>query len=234
MRIIAYFNNNTLPVPVNNQSVINGYVHKCLGENNKYHDSFSNYNISHLWGGKLTIIDSNPVINFNNYGKLIISSKDEEFLNSIIRGINKNKFLEWGMAFSHFDFIDEKFYDGVNHFYTLSPILLKEITGEKTYRYITVNDEDFDKVLTERTINKLLKYDSNLDLTNFSITSSKTGREKVKEIMVKNVCNKSSQCNLDITCNKKVAEVLYNLGLGQSCGSGFGCIYKTESHELYN
>ena len=32
---------------------------------------------------------------------------------------------------------------------------------------------------------------------------------------------------------KELAELIYNIGLGQSTGSGFGTIYKTENHSLY-
>ena len=51
--------------------------------------------------------------------------------------------------------------------------------------------------------------------------------------MVKNVINHANQCHISIHTNKKVAELLYNIGLGQSTGSGFGTIYKTENHKTY-
>ena len=51
--------------------------------------------------------------------------------------------------------------------------------------------------------------------------------------MVKNVINKANQCQISIYTNKKIAELLYNIGIGQSTGSGFGVIYKTENHKLY-
>jgi len=50
---------------------------------------------------------------------------------------------------------------------------------------------------------------------------------------VKNVINHASSIQISVKTNKAVASKLYNLGLGQSTGSGFGTIYKTENYELY-
>ena len=56
---------------------------------------------------------------------------------------------------------------------------------------------------------------------------------RIKTIMVNNVKNVVNQCQVDIKCNKYVAELIYNLGIGQSTGCGFGTIYKTENRKLY-
>ena len=51
--------------------------------------------------------------------------------------------------------------------------------------------------------------------------------------MVKNVVNYANSCHINVYTNRKVAELLYNIGLGQSTGSGFGTIYKTENRSFY-
>lgn len=33
--------------------------------------------------------------------------------------------------------------------------------------------------------------------------------------------NYANQCQVSISCDKKIAELIYNIGLGQSTGSGF-------------
>jgi CRISPR/Cas system endoribonuclease Cas6 (RAMP superfamily) len=40
-------------------------------------------------------------------------------------------------------------------------------------------------------------------------------------------------CHLDVICSKKVAEVIYNFGIGQLNGSGFGMVYCTQNHNIY-
>jgi CRISPR/Cas system endoribonuclease Cas6 (RAMP superfamily) len=56
---------------------------------------------------------------------------------------------------------------------------------------------------------------------------------KVKRIMVKNVINYANQCHISIKCKKEVANLLFNIGVGQSTGSGFGTIYNTRNHKMY-
>jgi len=233
MRIIVNFSKNTEPVPTNNQEFINSYVHKCLGRNNDYHDSYSDYNISLLLGHSF----NSNAFDFPNGGKLVISTKDAEFLNKLLSGIMVNPDLLWGMKYVNIDFIDEEFYDGVNHFFTLSPILLREILEMGKHQDITKNDANFDEMLTKRTLNKLKvisdKQELNLNLKGFKITSSLNNNKRIDKIAVKSKVNEASSGIFSVTCNKKVAELLYNLGIGQSTGSGFGCICKVENISKY-
>lgn len=226
MRIKVEFTKPIEPISVNNQNLVNSFVHRVLGKNNKYHDAKSNYCVSQLCGGKLT---EDKTLLFENNPYNIISSDDMEFMNKIIIGLMNNKNFCNGSQFLNMSFINENFYNGWNHFFTLSPVLLKETIDGKT-RYITINDEDFIDKLKNQLINKLKTIDSNLDLNDFEIEIAKEGR-KVRKILIKNVMNYASSFKISIKTNKIVAEKLYNLGLGQSTGSGFGCIYKTENYD---
>ena len=103
----------------------------------------------------------------------------------------------------------------------------------KDYSFITLNDENFEGELQRYLINKLSKIDAKLDLSDFEVKIPKNDNHKIKKILVKNVINMANSCHINIHTNKRVAELLYNIGLGQSTGSGFGTIYKTENHHLY-
>lgn len=231
MRIIIRFTNNNVPVPINNQSDINYYIHKSLGENNKYHDLKNDYCISNLYGGKLT--EDKKHLNFQDGGYITVTSKNEEFLNDIITSIVGNQTLKWGMEFKMFDFVKEEFVDGWNHFATLSPFIIKKYYDKKNYSFSTLNDSDFVDVVKNHTINKLKKIYPDVSLTDFGIKIKQHKSHKIKKIMVKNVVNIANQCQIDIFCSASVAEKIYNLGIGQSTGCGFGTIYKTENHEKY-
>lgn len=235
MRIIVNYTKNTSPVPTDNQKYINSYIHKCLGKDNEYHNSVSNYNISKLLGS--TYNPDTKTLDFPNGGRIIISTKDNEFLNLILTGIMTNPALICGMEYVNIDFINETFYDGYNQFFTLSPILIKEKTEEGKYRYVTINDPDFEEIITSRTLRKLetinAKENLGLNLKNFKMVLSTNGKNKTRKVAVKNVVNVANECILTITCNKKVAELLYNIGIGQSTGSGFGCVCKIENIHKY-
>ena len=131
------------------------------------------------------------------------------------------------------EFIDETFYNGWNHFATLSPFIIKEYDNKKTYQFLTMDRGDFKVKVKEYLINKLTKINPKLDLKDFDVEVKDHPKHKIKKIMVKNVINVANQCQISIQCNKKVAELIYNIGVGQSTGSGFGTIYKTENHHLY-
>ena len=229
MRVKIEFTNNTEAVPVKNQHMLNSYIHKCLGINNKYHDGPSNYNISHLYGGNL-IDDS---LCFNEGGYFIVSSRDQEFINDLLIGIMNNQELFCGMRFAGINHINEQFYNGWNHFSTLSPFIVEEKVGHREKRFLTLDDVEFERKLEDYLVNKLSKINPNLDLLDFRVSVPSNRSHKVKTIFVGTRANKANQCQVSIFTNKEVAETLYNIGLGKSTGSGFGCIYKTENHRLY-
>lgn len=229
MRIKIELSGTKESLPINNQHLVNSFIHKILGNNNKFHDSSSNYSVSQLCGGKMN--DDKQTLSFINSAFIIVSSQNMEFINKIIVGLLNNKDFGYGIEFKNISFIEEKFYDGWNHFFTLSPILIKERIDENKYKFVTVNDVDYSEKLKQHILRKLKAIDSTLILDDFELLLG--DKYKVKKILVKNVINHASVVKLSIKTNKKVAEILYNNGIGQSTGSGFGTIYKTENLDLY-
>jgi len=231
MRIKINFSKNTSDVPVHNQSILNSYIHKCLGANNEYHDAKNNYCISHLYGGKLN--PDKQTLSFKDGGYITISSLDTNFINKLLIGIINNPMLTNGMTFAGVDHINEKFVDGWNFFATLSPFIIKNNSDKKNYSFLTIHDKGFEQEVKNYLINKLKKIDASLDLSDFDVKIPTNNSHKVKSVLVKNVINKANQCHISIHSNKKVAELLYNIGIGQSTGSGFGTVYKTENKNKY-
>lgn len=230
MRIKVLLSPTNKELPIQNQIIVNSFIHKALGLNNPYHDSKNNYSVSSLQGGKW--IPNTNNISFKNGGYITISSLDIKFIDSIVIGLYKTPFFE-NISVNDIEFIDEQFYDGWNHFATLSPFLVKEYSSKEKYKFLTLNDDNFEMKLKSYLINKISKINPKLDLTDFDIKIEDKSKGKIKKIMVKNVINHANQIQLSIQCNKQVAELLYNIGIGQSTGSGFGTIYKTENHNIY-
>ena len=231
MRVKIKLTKNTTPVPIISQHLLNGYVHKCLGANNIYHDGPSNYNISGLQGGKLDI--TNQTLSFENGGYFIVSSLDTIFSGKMILGVLNNTEFGYGMSFAGIDHINESFIDGWNHFATLSPFLIKIYSEKSVYKFATLKDDNFKTIVKNYLVTKLSTINPKLDLSDFDVNIPEHDDHKVKKIMVKNVINHANQCHISIHTNREVAELLYNIGLGQSTGSGFGTIYKTENKHMY-
>lgn len=229
MRLKLVFGPNDKLVP-NNMSVTNSWLHKCLGENNGYHDSHSDYCVSKLSGGEL--VDGGKSFNFPRGGYIIISTEDNEFMEIIMKNIDKVE-LGYGMDFQIALPISEDIYDGYNFFKTMDTGLLLKSFENGVEKNHTINDDDFIEILTNKTINRLRKINPRLKFDDFKIEISENIGNKVKRTFVGRRANISSVCQLTIHSNKKVAQAIYNYGLGQSTGSGFGLVYKVENKKLY-
>lgn len=230
MRIKIEFTKPEQAVPIETQRYVNSYIHTCLGRNNEYHDAPSQYSISNLKGGKLN--EDKKTLSFNTVSPyIVVTSEDEMFLNRVVTGLNSNQDFAFGMKFKDIEFIGESFFDGWNHFYTLDPILLKEKKEDGRNWFVTIEDKDFATKLKNHIINKFNKVDPTLKLSDLELL---VGEGKKKRVMVKdNVWAIGSAVKIKIKGNKKLITKLYNYGLGQSTGSGFGTIYKVENLDKY-
>lgn len=230
MRIKIEFSKPEKNISIDTQKYVNGYIHKCLGKNNTYHDSPSHYSVSNLKGGKLN--DDKKTISFHSVNPfIIITSEDEEFLGKIISGCLSNPDFTFGMKFKDVTMINENFVDGWNHFFTLDPILLKEKKEDGRNWFVTIEDEDFPEKLKNHIVKKFSKIDPTLDFSDLELL---IGHGKKKKVMVKdNVWSMGSAVKVMVKTNKNLASKLYNYGLGQSTGSGFGTIYKSENFGTY-
>lgn len=226
MRIKVIFNANGKKIPFINQHMLNGYIHKCIGKDNKFHDGFSDYCISMLCGGKM--FDKESII-FEDKAFFTVTSSNEEFLSSVMIGIMGNPMFN-GMPLDTITPMSEKFYNGKNYFATLSPILLKRKLDRGKYEFITGDNADYVSELKASIIRKLnslsIEVPSDFDV----IVESNI---KKKSIMVKNVKNVGNLHLLTIIAPREIAETIYNIGIGNSTGSGFGTIYKTENVSQY-
>ena len=230
MRIKVKLSPSNVALSMNNQDIVNSFIHRSLGKDNKYHDIKNDYSISSLQGGKW--ISGSDKLSIKDGAYITITSLDKEFLDNILLGLYTTNF-HGDIKVCGIEFIDEFFYNGWNHFATLSPFIIKKYSDKKTYTFLTMNDDNFQEDVKNHLMNKLSKIVPDLNLDGFDVRINKNPSHKVKGVRIKNVMNRANQCQVSIHCSRKVAELIYNIGLGQSTGSGFGTVYKTENHKLY-
>jgi len=235
MRFKINFSGTNKESSPHTQVMINSYINKCLGKNNPYHGAMNKYgSISSLYGGKIN--PKTNTINFTDGGFIVVSSNNLEFLDKLILGILKNPKMKNGMVFNGIYPIKENLLDGWNYFRTLTPFILIKKKEDKTSEHDnwwTLNDNDFEQRLKDHIIRKVKAIDPKLDTSNLIVVVPNHPSHKTKTIMVDNVKNVANQCQINIHCNKDVAELLYVNGIGKSTGTGFGTIYKTENIKLY-
>ena len=232
MRYKIEFSGNAI-LSNNNQSLLNSYIHNCLGRNNIYHDAQSNYSISMLYGGTLDKINKKVIVNDKIF--FLVSSFDDVFLDLLIGKISENPVLTEGLNLYSIELVNEYIYDGYNHFRTFSPFLIKNKDGIG----ITIDSFDgscerFSKHIEPLIKNKLMKINENLNLKiNFDNFNIKVEWSRSANRILKTGCIKVNNCGFTLTSNKEVANLLYNIGIGQSTGAGFGTIIKAENSYLY-
>ena len=219
MRLKINFSGSTktFTQPLNKE--VNGLVHKVIGKGNEYHGTFSRYSVSSMQGGHM---DKNGAIIFPTGGHFFISSDDTKFIETIIKGLLKNKkdlhifdmsYTGWEIK----DFIVNEKFDLVR---AISPILL---SNDK--KIVTFSDEDFIDILTEKSIKKLIKcgYDEKLAKT-IKFETFHPENYKTKMVEIKGVKNIANKVMLVVKGNKAMRKTLYELGLGKCTGFGFGAV----------
>lgn len=224
MRLLLKFKvEQGVSLPLNNQHILNGYIHKVLGENNNYHDRPSEYNISGIIGGKMNQDDKR--LYFDEGFKMVVSGLDDEFISSFMIKCMKNKEMFKGINYYGADLLNEQLYNEYNYFQTLSPIILK-----KDNRLITIKDNDFQEVFEaylKRVAYKTLKREVDIKIT---INKDK---QKTKLIKVKGISNPCSHFSFKMECDIETTKLFYYNGIGLSRGSGFGCISTTKQNSIY-
>lgn len=215
MRIKLVFSGSNNNFDCSPQDIVNSCVHRMLGSDNEYHDKFSPYAVSGLYGGE--IIDDK--VSYQNGCYFYISSHDENFMNKIFSSIyggiemRDMKLIKVELE----GFIINDCYDIIK---TISPILLF-----KKDKLLTFKDEEFIEVLTQKSRRKLLHDGfSENDVNTLVIEPFHFENAKLKFPKVHNIINIASQVMLIVRGNKKVRNALYELGLGKSTGCGFGSI----------
>lgn len=230
MRLKIKLTANKEPIVINNQHLVNSYIHKCLGENNEYHDAKSDYCISNLRGGHMN--NDKETLNFDGGAFIIVTSMDNDFIGKLMCGMSMNTDFGKGMTICGYEPMSDDLYGGFNIFRTLTPVLIKEYGTDK---FKTIKDDDYADVLKKHIINKFTKINPKLDFRNFDVTFANKNHpsNKTKLIRIKGRANIASQFDVIINSNKEVAEYIYNYGLGQSTGSGFGTVYNPKNHFNY-
>lgn len=238
MRIQLKFSSATKLVP-NNLAHVVRYIHKCLGDNNVYHDKPSDYVISRMTGG--SIVDGGRFIEYPDGGSIFISSGDQDILNKIVAGATTNKSFGFGMNLIGLDFVQEELFDGFNVFKTTNTgVLLKKRDGQR-YSFHTLEEEGFEQTLTEHTKKRLSKIDKTLSFKDFKIELQESDKNKTRGIVMssskspeKVSVNQGNVCSVIVYCNKQVAQAIHDYGLGQSTGIGFGMVMNITNSKTYS
>lgn len=195
------------------------FLHKCLGENNKYHNAFSQYSISTPLGYK---VKGDGVI-FPNGGTMYVNSNDVNFINDLIKGIlNQQKLSIGDMPYCGMEMFEYDVHSDYDLVRTLTPIVLRRKADRK---YLTYKDgTDFFSILEEQCKKKLIHLGYEKDAESLKLIPFHLENSKVKYVKFKKGCFPASQMMFIVQGTKTARKNLYELGFGSITGSGFGNI----------
>lgn len=221
MIIKVYFEEIGDTIPFANQHVLNGIVYKRFFNGEKtIHNNFSPYSVSSIQGcimneegNGLTPL-SRPYIMFSSQSEDIVL----KFITGVEKEIEKGDKVFFGRrvaGYSYHDFDLGASYDIVK---TISPVLLRD----DKHRQSCCTDNGWSALLKAKTKAKLEKMGI-FDET-FDIVFDKKNPPRRKGVFVGNTFNPCTTFVALVKGQRKTRLALYNMGIGQSTGSGFGAV----------
>ena len=221
MRIIITTTPNTIPVPFNYQEKMVGMIHKWIGACNQYHDSMSLYSFSWLKRG----FAINSALNFPRGACFFINFLDENVIKLIMGAILSDPEMFCGMSVKSITLGRNPNFSKREIFYCASPIFIKERLANGIYKQYTFYDANASQLLKETIKNKMRLAGFDEDETlEIQFKTSYVGK-KTKLVHYHGIANKSSLCPVIIKGKPSTMAFIWNVGLGNSTGIGFGSIY---------
>lgn len=205
------------PVSFNYQPKLTGAIHKWLGKN-KLHDAISLYSFSWLNGGRK--VGDN--LFFKNGANLEISAHDTGFIKDIIRGIQKDPCIAFGLTVTDITIGEAPSFSEREIMYVSSPVLVKRTVEGKEVHYSYDNDL-CTSLLTETFRLKLRKAGLPDEQANVSFLKDYPGA-RTRIIYYNNIGNRVNVCPVVVEGSPEQIAFAWNVGVGNSTGIGFGAL----------
>ena len=220
MRIHISTTKNTSLVPFDYQQKLVGTIHKWIG-NNSIHDSISLYSFSWLKGGEKV----SNALNFPNGATMFLSFYDDVIMRRVIKRILDDSEMFCGMSVTNITIDDTPSLENQELFYCASPIFIKRKMEDGSIKQFTYDDEQTSALLKETLTAKMreagLEEDETLDIK----FDTSYNRKRLKLIHYRGIGNKASLFPVVINGKPETKQFIWNVGVGNCTGIGFGAIY---------
>lgn len=205
-------------IPILHQPLLTGTIHKWIGKNNNVHGELALFSYSWLMGGRL----KNGLLEFNGDGYLFISSHGEEFLATLVKGIQTDPTMFNGLEVKEVLIESDPDFSNTEFFNIASPIFIKRHNGPSIQHILYSNP--LAGVYLAETLQRKMEtvglWDDTLSIK-FDLSYPKATTKLVK---YNGVENKASWCPVIITGKPQTKAFAWNVGLGNSTGIGLGAI----------
>lgn len=219
MRIYAQLSSSTELVDFNHQHRLVGALHKWLGPNSLHGDQ-SLYSFSSLTGGK----NVGKGLSFSNGSSLFFSFHDSDAAKLLLKGIIRDPECCYGMRVVDVEILDSMPHPDSSVFYPASPIFIKRDDEFHNKKHFTYMDDCSGDLMVETLRKKMeaagLPYDETLSIK----FDPNAVNPKTKLITYRGIKNKVNLCSVCVEAKDYTKEFIWNVGLGNSTGIGFGAI----------
>jgi CRISPR-associated endoribonuclease Cas6 len=217
MRVHIRINANKIVIPFEHQPMLVGTIHKWLGINNE-HGKVSLYSFSRLEGGEF----QKRGLKFTTGCSFFFSAHKPELIKKLIAGIRSDPEMFLDLVVKEVIIEEDPNLTEKDFFLLGSPIFIKKKTDTKT-DHILYDDPRASNCLMD-TIHTKMKA-AGLNDEPFNIQFDKTYPKATTNLIDYNgVMNKASWCPLIIKGSAEIKLFIWNVGLGNSTGIGFGAI----------
>ena len=218
MRIYLRLSRNSKLIPFNYQELLIGVIHKWVGKDNEIHGTSGNFSFSWIQNTKA----SKNGINLQQDAYFFISSLNVELIKGIVGSILDDPSLFNGIAVYNVQIQDTPIFSATEKFLMASPVLLKLKEGERI-RHVTLDDDDFEQVLTDNLKRKLEKVGLSSDGMEVRL-DPETNFRQTKLVVYKGIKNRTSLAPITLKGTQEQIAFAWNAGLGNSTGIGFGAL----------
>ena len=221
MRLHFTLSPNEQSVPFAYQHQLVGAFHKWLGRDNDLHDRVSLYSLSWLDGGRLV----RDGFEFPRGAHWFISLHDESLVGHIVNGALAQPEVCCGMRVTQIEQQATPHFGTYHAFKVGSPVLArgKEVDGK--VKHLLYFDPEVDEVLTTTLRHKMDKADFADVHRNVRVRFDRSYRgAKTKLVRIKEIESRASVCPVIVEGTAEAVAFAWNVGVGHSTGSGFGCL----------
>ena len=165
-------------------------------------------------------------LQFSDGATMFISFYDESIIKAIIRTILEDPKMFCGMFVTDITVGAEPQFSERDLYYCASPIFIKRKLDDGSVKQYNFNHELANKYLKDTLLSKMkeagLEEDETLDIS-FDLSYSK--KKKLKLVHYHGIGNKASLCPVIIKGKPETKQFIWNVGVGNCTGIGFGAIY---------
>ena len=219
MRIIIKTSKNQSIVPFDYIPLLVGTIHKWIGSKNDIHGKISLYTFSWLRGAEKV----KSGFNFPRGASFFISAHDEKLIKQIIKRAMELPELFFGMSVREISLVGSPSFEKEEAYFPVaSPVLIKRKEENRVNHYL-FNDAKSDELMTESMVKKMIL--AGLDPSGLSISFDRNYQSaRTKVVNYNGIKNKGNVCPVIVKGSPEQIEFVWNVGVGNSTGIGFGAL----------